>query len=72
MDATIAAVVGSAATATFTGDGDTFRVDELKQRIAYLESENKKLSETVDWMHQLIWDMYKKMRAPGQSQASKN
>lgn len=67
MDATIAAVVGSAATATFTGDGDTFRVDELKQRIAYLESENKKLSETVDWMHALIWDLYKKLRSPIQN-----
>lgn len=67
MDTTIAAVTGSAATATFTGDGDTFRVDELKQRIAYLESENKKLSETVDWMHALIWDLYKKLRSPIQN-----
>lgn len=67
MDTTIAAVVGSTATATFTGDGDTFRVDELKQRIAFLESENKKLSETVDWMHALIWDLYKKLRSPIQN-----
>jgi len=65
MDATIAADV-TAATATFTGD-DTFRVDELKSRIAFLESENKKLSDTVDWMHALIWDLYKKLRSPIQN-----
>ena len=65
MDATIAANV-TAATATFTGD-DTFRIDELKSRIAFLESENKELSDTVDWMHELIWDLYKKLRSPIQN-----
>ncbi len=59
MDATIATDISVAT--TFTGD-DTFRIDELKSRIAYLESENKKLSDTVDWMHALIWDLYKKLR----------
>lgn len=63
-----AIAIGISTANTFTGDNDTFRIDELNQRIAFLESENKKLSETVDWMHQLIWDMYKKMRAPGQNQ----
>ena len=69
MDATFATdiSVATTTTATFKGDGDTFRVDELKQRIAYLESENKKLSETVDWMHALIWDLYKKLRSPIQN-----
>ena len=68
MDATITAAGGSAAATTkFIGDSDTFRVDELKQRIAFLESENKKLSDTVDWMHALIWDLYKKLRSPIQN-----
>ena len=38
-----------------------------RSRIAYLESENKKLSDTVDWMHALIWDLYKKLRSPIQN-----
>lgn len=65
MDATIATDISVATTFT----DDTFLIDELKSRIAYLESENKKLSDTVDWMHALIWDLYKKMRAPSHSQA---
>lgn len=64
METTIAtaATAATTVTATLSGDSDSFGVDELKQKIAFLESENKKLSETVDWMHQLIWDMYKKLR----------
>ncbi|MBE5948160.1 MAG: hypothetical protein E7261_03920 [Lachnospiraceae bacterium] len=65
MDATIATDISVATTFT----DDTFLIDELKSRIAYLESENKKLSDTVDWMHALIWDLYKKMRASSHSQA---
>lgn len=61
METTIAAAA-TTVTAAFSDGSDSFGVDELKQKIAFLESENKKLSETVDWMHQLIWDMYKKMR----------
>lgn len=56
------AATATNATTAFSGGSDSFGVDELKQKIAFLESENKKLSETVDWMHQLIWDMYKKLR----------
>jgi len=65
MDATIATDISVATTFT----DDTFLIDELKSRIAYLESENKKLSDTVDWMHALIWDGDKKMRASSHSQA---
>lgn len=29
----------------------------LQSRIQELEAENKKLNDTVDWMHQTIWDL---------------
>ncbi|MGL5434347.1 MAG: hypothetical protein ACRDBO_02960 [Lachnospiraceae bacterium] len=32
-------------------------VAQLQERILDLEAENKKLNETVDWMHQTIWDL---------------
>ncbi len=32
----------------------------MSTRIADLEAENKKLNETVEWMHQTIWDLIHK------------
>jgi len=32
----------------------------LKNQIIELENENKQLQHTVDWMHQLIWDLLKR------------
>jgi len=32
-------------------------VAKQQSRICELEKENKKLNETVDWMHQTIWDL---------------
>lgn len=67
MKTTLSTVTNATADVAFTNDTNTFKVNELKQRIAFLESENKKLSETVNWMHALIWDLYKKLRSPIQN-----
>ena len=34
----------------------------LKNQIVELEKENKQLQHTVEWMHQLIWDLLKRNR----------
>ena len=31
-------------------------IGHLTQEVATLEQENKRLNETIDWMHQTIWD----------------
>ena len=64
---TTARVRPTAVSTAFTNDEDAFCVEELQKRIVFLESENKKLSETVDWMHALIWDLYRKLRSPIQN-----
>lgn len=45
---------------------------ELKERVHNLEIENAKLSEerqhlsdTIEWMHDLIWDLIRKNRSIG-------
>lgn len=35
----------------------------LSARIQELESENRQLNETLQWMHQTIWDLLKKNKA---------
>lgn len=35
-------------------------IASLKNQILELEAENQKLTETVEWMHQMIWDLLKK------------
>ena len=35
-------------------------VAKLNSHIQELETENKKLNETVEWMHQTIWDLLEK------------
>jgi len=42
----------------------TQKIAELNEQIAFLEKENTRLSETVEWMHKLIWDLYKRLRIP--------
>lgn len=37
-------------------------VAHLSNRVEELEIENKKMNETVTWMHQTIWDLIKKER----------
>lgn len=37
-------------------------IANLTRRIEELETENKKLNETVDWMHQTIWDLMRKYK----------
>lgn len=37
-------------------------IASLKNQLLELEAENKKLSETVEWMHQMIWDLLKDNR----------
>lgn len=32
-------------------------IAQLQNRLQELEAENKKLNETIDWMHQTIWDL---------------
>lgn len=38
------------------------QIAELNEQIALLKKENDRLSETVSWMHKLIWDLYKRLR----------
>lgn len=37
-------------------------IARMSDHIRELESENKKLNETVEWMHQTIWDLVRKNR----------
>ena len=37
-------------------------IARMSDRIVELEAENKKLNETVEWMHQTIWDLVRKNR----------
>lgn len=38
-------------------------VAELKEHVQELELENQKLNETIDWMHQTIWDLLRKTKS---------
>lgn len=38
-------------------------ISGLQTRIHELEAENQKLNETVEWMHQTIWDLLSKTRS---------
>lgn len=38
-------------------------ISGLQSRIHELESENRKLTETVEWMHQTIWDLLNKSKS---------
>lgn len=40
-----------------TADEKDKTIYSLEQEIARLRDENKKLEETVQWMHDLIWKM---------------
>lgn len=42
--------------------GQTAQIDTLLLKIVQLEEENGKLTDTVDWMHDMIWDLIKKSR----------
>lgn len=37
-------------------------VAELKDQIRELELENQKLNDTIEWMHQTIWDLLRKTK----------
>lgn len=37
-------------------------IARMSEHIRELESENKKLNETVEWMHQTIWDLVRKSK----------
>jgi predicted nuclease with TOPRIM domain len=41
------------------------RVHTLETENARLSQEKQKLSETVDWMHDLIWELIQKNRSMG-------
>jgi len=38
-------------------------IGHLTQEVASLELENKHLNETIDWMHQTIWDQLHKIKS---------
>lgn len=55
-------------TANLITDNDTMELlEKLKQENTMLHEENKKLNETVEWMHDMIWHFVHAQRA---SQAS--
>lgn len=37
-------------------------IEELDEEIKRLEKENRKEKETVEWMHQMIWDLVRERR----------
>lgn len=37
------------------------QIASLNEQIASLEKENARLTDTVGWMHKLIWDLYKRL-----------
>jgi len=37
------------------------KISKLNEQIAFLEKENARLTDTVGWMHKLIWDLYKRL-----------
>jgi chaperonin cofactor prefoldin len=43
----------------------TERIHTLEAEIDQLYREKQKLSETVDWMHDLIWELIRKNRSMG-------
>lgn len=36
---------------------------QLQEENAVLKAENKKLSETVEWMHDMIWSLIKRNKS---------
>jgi len=38
-------------------------VAQLKEHIREMELENQKLNETIEWMHQTIWDLLRKTKS---------
>ena len=40
-------------------------IEELDEEIKRLEKENRKEKETVEWMHQMIWDLIRERRNAG-------
>lgn len=38
-------------------------IEELDEEIKRLEKENRKEKETVEWMHQMIWDLVRERRS---------
>jgi len=38
-------------------------LEKLQQENTMLHEENKKLNETVEWMHEMIWDFVHAQRA---------
>ena len=38
-------------------------IGHLTQEVADLEKENKRLNETIDWMHQTIWDQLRLIKS---------
>jgi hypothetical protein len=37
---------------------------EKEAELVSLREENRKLQDTVDWMHDMIWDLIRKQRRP--------
>lgn len=42
----------------FSGKQDT--INDLTEKIRILEDENRHLNETVNWMHETIWNLLQK------------
>ncbi len=38
-------------------------IEELEAQLNALREENKKLNETIAWMHDLIWEMIQKQKS---------
>lgn len=45
-------------------------IGELNERIKELEAENKKLNNTISWMHDTIWDLIRKNKGLNDSSSA--
>lgn len=44
------------------GTRDLATIKELTEELEYYKKENQRLEETNEWMHDLIWELYHKVK----------
>lgn len=44
------------------GTRELATIRKLKKELEYYKKENKRLEETNQWMHDLIWELYHKVK----------
>ena len=47
------------------GTMDLAAIRQLEEELEYYKKENQRLTELNQWMHDLIWELYHKVKAAG-------